>query len=207
MRDRGLRWGEKVSSSELEGMLRGCFEKPDDPLTVSSFCGAFRPYLLALLSSLYPNDASIIEDALQAAFVKFLSLFRARSNHGQKNLGYFVVIARHCLIDEVRKKRGRIAFDDFADMEIRQGIGDFDEKVIWHIMVSAAMMQLDQRCRFVLESYYIQERDAKAIADELKVSHESFYVILQRSRASLRALLLSKARAYCKDEKTGVTAL
>ena len=122
MRDRGLRRGEKASSSELEGMLRSCFEAPDDALTVSSFCGAFRPYLLALLSSLYPNDSSIIEDALQAAFVKFLSLFRARSNREGKTLGYFVVIARHCLIDEVRRKRGRIAFDDFVDTQVRQGI-------------------------------------------------------------------------------------
>lgn len=183
-------------------MLHGCFSNPDDIFQVSSFCGAFRPYLLALLCSMYPQDASIIEDALQGAFVKFLSLFHSRCDHGEKSLGYFVVIARHCLIDEVRKKRGRIAFDELAESELKQNVENPDDEIIAHLLISAAMMHLDQRCRFVLESYYIQERDAKTIANELGISHDSFYVVLRRCREALRALLSSKVAGVAHPKKS-----
>lgn len=198
--------GDGVAPSDLQRLLRKCFDNPTDKRRVSSFYCAFKPYLLAILAAMYPQDYAIVEDALQAAFVKFLVLFKTNRDHGQKNVGYFVVIARHCLIDEVRKRRGRIAFDQLAESEMCQGVSS-DEDVMWcHVVVSAAMMHVDQKCRFVLESYYIQERDPKLIALDLGISHQSFYVTLQRCRESLRAVLSSKADAPSNSDPKGEKA-
>jgi RNA polymerase sigma factor (sigma-70 family) len=110
----------------------------------------------ATLISSFPDDITIIEDALQDAYLKFFLLVRAGSSR-IRSLNYLVVIARNCLVDELRKRRGRISFDEITRNDVER-VSDYDNHHIENqIIIIAAMTKLDNRTRYILESYYLQD--------------------------------------------------
>lgn len=59
------------SESDLEVLIDECFRRPSNDKTLSRFFERITPYLRALLVATCPPDLSLVEDALQSAFVKF----------------------------------------------------------------------------------------------------------------------------------------
>jgi RNA polymerase sigma factor (sigma-70 family) len=173
--------------AEFDSLLRDCLQSHDER-ALDVFFSKVRPYLAALLIASFPQDVGIVEDALHSAVVKFLKILRRRAPGSIRSVNYFVVIAKNCLVDELRRRRGSVRLDELTHLELLHK-DEGPKRTEAQVIVLAAMLRLDKRTRFVLESYYIQERSSKDIADDLGVAHESIYTILKRSRDYFREVV------------------
>jgi len=177
-----------MSESNLEAVIEECFQNPDDEETLSVFDRALRPHLLAVLVSTYRGDPSLAEDAYQEAFIKYIQIFR--TGFKPKNYeAYFVAIAKHCLVDELRRLRHYIPLDEVFEADIAPTIHDEVRKAEARICYLQAMMQLDVRCRFVLERYLIEGMGADQIAKYLEIKSSSVHMIIKRCRDRLKKIL------------------
>src|ERR1051325_5331623 len=104
---------------EFEALIRDCFRQPEDLETLTRFNAAFRPHLLAALAVIARRDPSLAEDAYQAAFIKFIAIFRDGPQPGINYVPYFIAIAKNSLIDEVRRTRRHVSVDDFFEEIIK----------------------------------------------------------------------------------------
>jgi RNA polymerase sigma factor (sigma-70 family) len=170
-----------------DALIQDCFEHPRSLASQGRFFEAILPYLRAALTSRYFGDRSLIEDALQSAFVKYMEIFQKMPKR-RLNIGYFVVVAKNCLIDELRRRKGHLAIDDVAEDELPSvpatTMDDQDGRML---LIQHAMMQLDPRCQFILESYYINEVDARKLAEWLKIAPDSVHAAVKRCRDRLKA--------------------
>jgi RNA polymerase sigma factor (sigma-70 family) len=173
--------------AEFDSLLRDCLLSHDER-ALDTFFSKVRPYLAALLIASFPHDVGIVEDALHSAVVKFLKILRRRDPGSIRSVNYFVVIAKNCLVDELRRRKGSIRLDELTQLELLSK-DEGPQRTEAQVIVLAAMLQLDKRTRFVLQSYYIEERPSKEIADHLGVAHESIYTILKRSRDYFREVV------------------
>jgi RNA polymerase sigma factor (sigma-70 family) len=187
--------GHKNSNRRLElkglepdwdALIQDCFEHPRSHAILGRFFEAILPYLRAALSARSIGDRSLIEDALQSAFVKYMDIFQ-KGPIRRVNLGYFVVVAKNGLIDELRRRKGHLAIDDVAESELPSvSASTTDENSDRILLIQHAMAQLDSRCQFILESYYIDEVDAIRLAGWLKIAPDSVHVAIKRCRDRLK---------------------
>lgn len=179
----------KTAESHWDGLIRDCFLHPRDERPLTRFFDEFSPYLRAILVSTFSRDLSIVEDALQSAFVKFLIIFRSEQKV-PLHIGYFVVIAKNCLIDELRRRKGYVSLDEVAETELPNiPAPEMNAPEIRMMLLQNALLQMDARCRFILESYYVNEVDAHTLATELRISPDSVYMAIKRCRDKLRGIL------------------
>jgi RNA polymerase sigma factor (sigma-70 family) len=175
---------------DWNSLIEDCFKRPQDNSRLSRFIESLLPYLRAALTATYSQDPTIVQDALQSAFVKYIEIFRKGKKSGKLQLGYFVVIAKNCLIDELRRRKGQIPIDELAQEEIpihqTADTQNFEDRMVF---LQYAMSRLDPRCQSVLESYYIDEIDAARLAGWLDVSGESVHMIIKRCRDRLRSVV------------------
>jgi RNA polymerase sigma factor (sigma-70 family) len=167
-------------------VIRRCFARPDQA-SLTEFDRAFRPYTIVTLISIC-HDRALAEDAYQSAFVKYIKLFRAGPRPGQSyEESYFVAIAKHCLIDALRKRRQDLPIDEL----LAEGVEGADEEKRIEARIDAlqGLMRLDPRCRHILESYYLRGDDSSAIASRIGVQRDSVHMALKRCRESLRRQL------------------
>ncbi len=172
-------------------LIRDCFNRPNDDAVLTTFFNASLPYIRASLLALYSREVGIVEDALQTACLKFLTIFRNKA-HSNFSLGYFIVIARNCLIDELRRRKGHLPIDDVAEAELpsTSHTAGADLKML---LMQNALLQMDVRCQFVLQSYYINETDPKVLASWLEISPESIHMTIKRCRDRLKKILSETA--------------
>jgi RNA polymerase sigma factor (sigma-70 family) len=172
-----------------DALIRDCFRHPQDEATLGRFFEAFLPYLTAALLATYTGDREIVRDALQSAFLKYINIFRKAENRNL-SIGYFVVVAKNCLIDELRRHKGEIPIDEVAETELPSvQASSEDDREVRMTLLQYAMMQLDPRCRFVLESYYIDQIEAAKLAGRLSVAPDSVHMVIKRCRDRLRQIL------------------
>ncbi len=174
-------------AGEIEVLFQKCVNVPNN----SNFQVLFersRPLLAATLISSFPSDISIVEDALQDAYLKIFVMLKKRQLE-IRSVNYLVVIAKNCLVDELRKRKGKVTLDELTQDEHPRYCDEDGSRAENLGIIIAAMTKLDQRTKFVLESYYLQERHSREIAKDIGVQHESIYMILKRSREYFRAVI------------------
>ena len=172
-----------------DALIRDCFRHPQDEATLGRFFEALLPYLTAALLATYTGDREIVRDALQSAFLKYINIFRKAENR-DLSIGYFVVVAKNCLIDELRRRKREIPIDEVAETELPSvQASSEDDRELRMTLLQYAMMQLDPRCRFVLESYYIDQIEAAKLAERLSVAPDSVHMVIKRCRDRLRQIL------------------
>jgi RNA polymerase sigma-70 factor, ECF subfamily len=170
-------------------LIDDCFEHPRRHETLNRFFSAIVPYLRAALTSRYSGDPSLVDDALQSASLKYLKIFQETPKR-PLSVGYFIVVARNCLIDELRRRKGHLPIDEVAETDLPSvPATTADERDDRMLLVQHAMMQLDSRCQFILESYYIDEVDGGKLAEWLNIGPDSVHMAIKRCRDRLRKAL------------------
>ena len=136
------------------------------------------------LSARADSDPSLVQDAYQDALVRFLELFQNPPDHPVEP-GYLVAIAKNCLIDHIRKNHAEHPLGELLS-EMTPYAGNPEDEWNTRIHLLQAVNRLDDRCRYVLESFYLEGLPAGDLAATLEVSTDSVYVLLQRCRERLR---------------------
>jgi RNA polymerase sigma factor (sigma-70 family) len=181
------------SQENLTRLIQDCFRNPRDVSTLTRFDEFFRPFLMVILVSIAPVGSRLAEDAYQAAFVKFIEIFQAgrRPHTNTAYVSYFVTIAKNCLLDELRRTRRTVPFDDLIDENFPGIVFDDTDRRDARITVLKAIGSLpNQRCRYLLEQHYLRGANVQQVAKYLKIKDNSFYVVLQRCREELKNLIL-----------------
>jgi len=172
-----------------DALIQDCFEHSQSTAALGRFFEAALPYLRAALTSRYYGDPTLVEDALQSAFLKFMSIFRETPKR-PLNLGYFVVIAWNTLLDELRRRKGHLAIDELAESELPSiPAPSRQESNLRLSLIQHAITLLHPRCRFIIESYYINEVDPKELAAWLNVAPDSVHMAVKRCRDRLRTVV------------------
>ena len=179
----------------LVALIQACFLDPDDRAAQDQLYSAFRPFVLAVLISVFPGDPSLVEDAYHSAFARFLELLRQGAKPGINYEAYFVTMAKHCLLDELRRRNRLVPFDTLLEEELSLGLRDPRVRMDAEILLLQALDRLDRRCQFLITAYYIRGMDTPDLARRLKVQPDSVYVLLQRCRDQLRRFLTGSAPA------------
>jgi RNA polymerase sigma factor (sigma-70 family) len=173
-----------AATDQLDALIEACYEHPDDLDVLTRFDHAFRPYMVIVLAAL---DADNAEDAYQAAFEKYIKIFRAGRKPSRNRIGYFVAVAKNCLIDERRRQREIPVVDELLETLGSIRSQDETERVDDRIALLEAMSRLDRRCQFVLESYYIREMPTRLLAIRLAISEPSVHMAVKRCRDQVRS--------------------
>jgi len=184
---------------EWEALIEDCFRHPEDQSRLTRFFQGILPYLRAALAATYSHDPSILQDALQSAFIKYIEIFRKGHKSGKLQLGYFIVVAKNCLIDELRRRKGQVPIDELTDRELpilqREDMNEREDRML---LLQYAMTRLDARCQAILESYYIDETDAATLASWLGLARDSVHMAIKRCRDRLRSILSELTRGVPK---------
>ena len=178
---------------QWDALVEECYQHPDNPDTTGAFFERLRPLLLATLVGVYPGDVAIAEDAVQNALLKLLAMFK-KGPPRKLTEGFFVVTARNSLLDELRRRKGQVAFDELVRQEPTSMEVTTDEEEVFELRLHAVqegIAHLDPRCRFLLERYYIAEVESRVLARSLGIAPESIHMAIKRCRDRLRGLLLS----------------
>lgn len=177
------------SHHELNELIASCFQNPQDVETLTRLHEAFRPYVIVILVSIAPDGSGLAEDAYQAAFIKYIEIFKS-GRKPQNAVPYFIAIAKNCLIDELRRLQPYVPFDELIDEDFSAKNLDDTNRRDARMALLKGMSSLNQRCRFLLEQYYLKGTDIPQLAKYLKIQQDSVYVLLQRCRKELKNLLL-----------------
>ena len=179
--------------TDFEAMIRDCFQSPEDVDALTRFEAAFRPYLMAVLRKYYP-DPCLAEDVYQSAFIKFIDLFRSGQRPRTHYEAYFVTIAKHCLVDELRRQRRSVPISKVCEEEITQAAANTIELTELRLFVHEAMNRLDRRSQFILETYYLRGMPAAELAQYLRIQPDSVHMAIKRCRAQLAKILSRDVR-------------
>ena len=182
---------------DWHALIRACFENPQNNATLMRFFQAILPYIRAALAAIYPRDLSVIEDALQNAFLKYLDIFRRAKKPRALSVGYFVVVAKNCLVDELRRRKGQIPIDDLAESELPNlPKADPSQREARMLLLQHGITRLDPRCQRILQTYYIEEVKAETLAAMLDIAPDSVHMAIKRCRDRLRSILLEEISQF-----------
>ncbi len=183
-----------MSNTEFNRLLAACFSERKKDHAVEAFCVAIRPFLFVYLVKLSPYDVDLAEDALQNALLKYLSILKDKSSQRGLSLGYFVTVAKHCLIDEIRRRRRFVSLDELVEDKALLEASHAEARILdfgsYEDLLLLAMEKLGARCRFVLERYYIAGIKGPQLATELEISPQSVPMTVKRCREELKEVLL-----------------
>jgi RNA polymerase sigma factor (sigma-70 family) len=183
-----------ASASDLDSIICSCFENPDSVSDLTDFDAAFRPYVMAILNSMYRGDPGLIEDSYQSAFIKFIKIFRAGAKANTNYIRYFIAVAKNCLIDEVRRLRKYVPIDEIFGADLSGLSASTHSDSDTHLMILQGMELLPRRCQYILESYYIAEMPPADLAKSLGIGEGSVYMAVKRCREELAVVLNSPVR-------------
>jgi RNA polymerase sigma factor (sigma-70 family) len=148
--------------------------------------------LLAILVATYRRDPSLAEDAYQSAFIRYIRILKQGPRSDVNYEAYFVAVAKHCLIDEIRKIRRFVPIDQLLDEELNSAqVGEMDKGQAGVDLLQAISL-LGARCRFIVQSYYIEGMETAELAKRLNLHADSVYMALKRCRDQLRGIFAPK---------------
>jgi RNA polymerase sigma factor (sigma-70 family) len=165
-------------------LIADCFHRPHADAPLHRFLAAVLPYARAALTS-RQVDLALVDDALQSAVLKYFHIFQ-HTPPRPLNIGYFIVVAKNCLVDELRKRKGQVPLDELAEEVLSTApvaTEDADDRML---LVQYALARMDPRCRFILERYYIDEMNSRRLADFLRIGPDSVHMAIKRCRDRLR---------------------
>jgi RNA polymerase sigma factor (sigma-70 family) len=176
---------------DFRTLIDRCFGGPDQEQAIEALCTAIRPYLFVLLTSLSRSNPALAEDALQNAFIKIIQLFKgAKEPFPVITEGYLATVAKHCLIDELRRQKREVNIDELLEHEFRSpSVREESAEPISEEIVLLALNRLDPKCQFILESYYIRDMSVPELAARLGISPPSVYMTMKRCRDRLKEIV------------------
>jgi RNA polymerase sigma factor (sigma-70 family) len=166
-----------------------CFEDPDNVEKLEAFDGLFRPFMLAVLVSMTPDDPGFAEDAYQTAFVKFIQIFRGGRKPSIRYDAYFVAVAKHCLIDELRSRSRTSSIEELLDCVSDDREAKRIESLDRNIALFQGLSRLARRCHYLLESYYIRGATIDELSISLGIQKGSVQTAISRCREALRRII------------------
>ena len=170
----------------MNGMAQAiarCFQYPTEH-NLRELDQILRPRIYAILASVYRRSPEHVQDAYQSAFIKYLALFRKGPPNPAINYeGYFVAIAKNCLLDELRRESRHVPLDGLAEELLAQHGGA--EEVEAGVTLFQAMSRLDRRCQFLLEAHYINAMSDWEVAEHLGVEATSVPALVSRCKQRL----------------------
>ena len=186
-----------MTNEEFSALADPCFvEGPQQESAIALFCAKLRPYLWIILSRLNSGNPDMAEDAIQSAFVRFIEIFKGRRKVASRSPGYFVTIAKHCLIDEARRRQKYVSLDELSPEREGVDISGWNENSdSREELLLVAMERMGPKCRFILERYYLAQVKGPQLALELGISPESIPMTVKRCRDELRHVLVTWLRA------------
>jgi RNA polymerase sigma factor (sigma-70 family) len=187
-----------VTNAEFKALASACLATGGgQQQAIEQFCNKLRPYVAVVLSRLSPLDTSTAEDAVQTTFLKYIQMFvTGNISPAALTPAYMITVAKHCLIDEIRRRDKHISFDDLLhDIGVQPAMDANRSETSSESVdvVLATLGQMSHRCRFALERYYLAGIKGPQLAVELGISPESTPVILKRCRDELKRRLSSVA--------------
>ena len=127
------------------------------------------------------HDAEdISQDAMLKGLVKIKKLGR-----GEQYEAWILQIAKNLCIDFQRRRKRIKLFDPEQLMQTRQGSQENHE-------LEHAVRRLPQELRLPLVMYYFDNRNAKSIAETLKISHSGVCQRIRTARKELHRLLTER---------------
>ena len=167
--------------NEISAAIERCFGDQSEE-NLRDLDGVLRRRIYAILASVR-RSPEFVEDAYQSAFIKYLGILRDGKKTGINYEAYFVVVAKNCLLDELRKEGKRIPLDDIEEELLAGEHGAAEVEA--GIIILEAMSKLDRRCQFLLESHYINSLSDQEIAKRLSIEPKSVPVLVSRCKTSL----------------------
>jgi RNA polymerase sigma factor (sigma-70 family) len=182
-----------MDNAQFKELARRCLVVGTEQAEViDEFFKQVRPYLLIQLSRLNPLDDSTTEDALQLTFLKYVQFFRqGRVSEAMLTPAYMVTVAKHCLIDEVRRRQKYVSFDEMVDGAEAEDQVELREPGRSEVidLILLILDRMDPRCRYIIERYYFAEIKGPVLASELGISPQSLPMTVKRCRDELRRRL------------------
>jgi len=132
-----------------------------------------------------------VEDGYQSAFIKYIEIFREGKKKGVVYDAYFVAIAKHSVIDELRKQSKQVPLDEILELPTPTRSSELGEQEAG-IAFFQALSSLDRRCQFLIESFYINGMSQQELAKRLKIQAQSVPMLLSRCRDALKGHLEKK---------------
>ncbi|MFZ4861183.1 sigma-70 family RNA polymerase sigma factor [Sphingobacterium sp. Mn56C] len=173
----------------------------DVSTTITQWIDAYSAALYARALYLL-SDPAEAEDLLQEVFLAALEGYASYRNDSQPKT-WLMQILNHKVADLYRKKYKKsttIRLDQFFDetgswKEDIRVLQDWNEAEVLlnNLDFSAALdhclEELPARWKIPLQLYYLQEKKAKEVCQEIGISTTNLWKILQRSRLQLRQCL------------------
>ncbi len=175
-------------SRNYQEVIDRLFRNPHDEEAFVELDRTFGAELRIYLCARSNSDPSHAEDAYATARVKFLELFR--SDHAPVTVGYLWAMAKNCLIDEHRKGRREHPIDSLLP-ELGIPSDGIDEAIARENQIDALQLidLLDDRCRYAVESYYLEGRPHRDIARSLEIQPQSVPMTIKRCLDKIREML------------------
>jgi len=178
-------------SAAVRAAIELCFFEPENESHLRAFDELFRPLVMAILVSLFRKGTSFVEDGYQSAFIKYIEIFREGKKKGVVYDAYFVAIAKHSVIDELRKQSKQVPLDEILELPTPTRSSELGEQEAG-IAFFQALSSLDRRCQFLIESFYINGMSQQELAKRLKIQAQSVPMLLSRCRDALKGHLEKK---------------
>ncbi len=123
------------------------------------------------------KNEEMSQDLLQVIFMK-LHVYKEKFNSEQPFLPWFFVLVKNTMLDELRKKKPTIEFNEELFSTDPETNYDFD--------IHEAMTSLNPRYQKVLEMRYIDDLDFDRIAFELNTSSQNIRKMVSRGIRMLK---------------------
>ncbi len=179
---------ERSEANAIEAARAG------DPRAFEPLVRAHADRIRALCRSRCPNESEA-EDALQEIFLRAyrsLAGFNSDGSFGAWLYGIAVNHLRSRYARLARRQEHEGAFE-FEAPAHAPGPAEETERAETEDEVRAAIAELSESIRTVVELYYLKERSVKEIAGELNISVENVKSKLHRGRKHLRRILTRNA--------------
>jgi RNA polymerase sigma factor (sigma-70 family) len=177
------------ASRILDTIIAECFRSPEDLDVLTRFDAAFRPYAVAVLAAMAPPDPSLVQDAYQSSFIKYIQIFREGPRPKVQYPAYFITIAKNALIGEIRRQKGHIQLDELLPTSALSDNAAEASRTELRTELLQAMERLNRRCQFLIESHYIKGAPLPTLAERLHIEVGSVRTALHRCLDALRRIL------------------
>ena len=142
------------------------------------------------------NDSWIAEDVMHSTVEKLIDkVEKLRTLDRDHLVNYIIVASRNQAKNYIRdnKKHAAYSFDEVFDLPDQERSREAMEFKLIHIedlyRLPKIWDQLDERSRYLLNGYYIQEKTMTELAAELKIKPESVRMALSRARKTAFRLM------------------
>lgn len=172
------------SRADLEARRLAAAVARGDEAAFRQLYDAYQPRLFRLALVLGRGDDALAHDTVQAVFLAAASKLRPVA--GEEHLwNWLARVARQHLAKHWRRQRRESAFVSLAELPNDPGHTPAD--TVLEESLEAALLELDDEDRQIIEWFYLDGLGQKDLAEKLNTTPKAISSRLERARASLRA--------------------